>query len=215
MAEISTPRRWLVLVTPPLFALLTMFHPSAHPKDLRGGEIDTWLAVHTGQLVLTVLLGYAVWTLLEGLSGRGAVVARAALPIFMVAFSAFDSVAGLATGWLAHTAEGQTGAEREGTLDAIETLFIDNWLTGNLSVAGGVTAVAWLCVAVGTAVALKRAGADRWTVALAYGSALFLSHPPPLGALGLLALFGAAWRWDRRSRRQPVAQPAALTHLPG
>jgi ABC-type transporter Mla maintaining outer membrane lipid asymmetry permease subunit MlaE len=118
-----------------------------------------------------------------------------------VFFSTFDAVAGLATGWLHHAANRQTGAQQAATLRAADELFNHNWLTGNLSVAGSVTAVAWAVIAIAGAAALRRAGANRLTVALMAASVLFVNHPVPTGTLGMLALFAAAFLWDRRRRK--------------
>ena len=195
--------RILRLGTPLAFAILTLFHPMPDPQDL-GDSTTLWMTVHLLQLVFTVLLGYSIWSLLAGLAGRGAGLARACLPV-MVAFSSFDSVAGLATGWLAQTAKSQTGEEQAATLRAVESLFGDNWLAGNLSVMGAVTAFAWLGVVAGTFAALKKAGADRLTLVAMGFAAFFVSHAPPLGTVGLLALFAAMCRWEKsRSRHQKV-----------
>jgi hypothetical protein len=191
-------RRLVLLGTPPAFAALTLFHPAEHPGHLE--DTTRWMTVHVGQLVLSVLLAYCVWFLLEGISGRAAGVARGTLPVFLVFFSAFDAVAGLATGWLA-------GADHHGVLEAgvadqaITELFDHNWLAGNASVTGGVGGIAWAVVAVSAAVALRGAGADRLTVALMAASLLFMVHPPPFGTIGLLALSAATLRRDRQLRR--------------
>ena len=153
-------RRALVVGTPVVFAGLTLLHPMEDPWKL-GDALDRWMAVHVGQVVLTILLAYSVWLLLSDLAGRSAKVARAALPVFLVAFAAFDAVAGIATGWLAMRADDQTGAAKAASLDAIEYLFADNWLAGNLSILGGLTAVSWMTLVVAAAVALRSAGADR------------------------------------------------------
>ena len=150
----SPARRTLIVATPILFAGLTLLHPVEDPWEL-GDALPRWMAVHVGQVVLTIMLAYSVWMLLDGLSGRGATVARAALPVFLVAFSAFDAVAGIATGWLALRAEDQTGEARLATLEAIEYLFADNWLAGNLSILGGLTAISWMTLAIAAAVALR------------------------------------------------------------
>lgn len=194
--EIGRPRRVVALATPPVFAALTLLHPVEDPWEL-GGALDRWMLVHAAQLVLTVLLGVTVWTLVEGIVSRSATVVRAALPVFLVAFSAFDAVAGLATGWLAMRAQDQSGEARADTLDAIEYLFADNWLAGNLSVLGGVTALSWLTIAVAGAVALRGAGATRGVVAAMSFSVFFASHPAPVGTVGLLALSVAVWRSGR------------------
>jgi hypothetical protein len=192
------------VATPVLFAGLTLLHPMNDPWEL-GDAVPRWMAVHVGQLVLTILLAYSVWLLLSDLIGRSATVARAALPVFLVAFSAFDAVAGIATGWLAMRAEDQTVGARAASLDAIEHLFADNWLAGNLSVLGGVTAVSWVTLAIAAAVALRSAGADRMTVWAMCGAVLFASHPAPIGTIGLLAFTVAAWRWTRRTLPSAVS----------
>ena len=197
-------RRALVLAVPPTFAALTLFHPEEDPHQL-GAGVTQWLLVHTAQLVLTVLLAYAIWILLEGLTGWGARLARAALPVFLVFFSAFDAVAGLATGWLERDAHHHHATEQVTIRGAIDELFNGNWLAGNLSIAGGTSAVAWLALTIGAAVALRQAGAGRLTVTAMAVAVLFANHPPPLGTAGLLALSVAAYTWDRQLRRQHKA----------
>lgn len=202
-ATVTTPptsrsRQALMVATPALFAGLTLLHPVADPWEL-GDALPRWMVVHVGQVVLTIMLAYSVWLLLGGLVSRSATVARGALPVFLVAFAAFDAVAGIATGWLALRAEGQTGGARAASLDAVEYLFADNWLAGNLSILGGVTAVSWMTLVISAAVALRAAGADRLTVSAMSAAVLFASHPAPIGTIGLLAFTVAAWRWSRRT----------------
>lgn len=200
----STPllRRLILVGTPLAFAVVTTLHPTTGtgPGDL-SLPLTRWFIVHGLQVVLTVLLAYCIWILLDGIHNRAATIARVALPVFLVFFSTFDAVAGLATGWLHRTANSQTGAEQAATLRAADELFNHNWLTGNLSVAGSVTAIAWAVIAIAGAVALRRAGADGLTVGLMAASLLFASHPVPAGTLGMLALLAAAFRWDRRRNR--------------
>ena len=208
----SSPLRRLVLLGTPLaFAIVTILHPTtgAGPGEL-GLPVTRWLTVHGLQVVLTVALAYCIWFLLDGIHNRAATTARLALPVFLVFFSTFDAVAGLATGWLGLAANRQTGVDQAGSLRAAAELFNHNWLTGNLSVAGSVTAIAWAIIAVASAVALRRAGADGLTVGLMAASVLFVNHPVPTGTLGMLALFGAAFRWDRR-RNKPTTETAAST----
>jgi len=195
----SLLRRMILLGTPLAYAVVTTLHPTtgAGPGD-PGLPVNRWLTVHGLQVILTVLLAYCIWILLDGIHNRAATIARVALPVFLVFFSTFDAVAGLATGWLHHTANGQTGTEQAATLRAADDLFNHNWLTGNLSVAGSVSAIAWAVIAIAGAVALRRAGANGLTVGLMAASILFANHPVPAGTLGMLALFAAAFLWDRR-----------------
>ncbi len=194
----SLLRRMILLGTPLAYAVVTTLHPTtgAGPGD-PDLPVNRWLTVHGLQVILTVLLAYCIWILLDGIHTRAATIARVALPVFLVFFSTFDAVAGLATGWLHHTANGQTGAEQAATLRAADDLFNHNWLTGNLSVAGSVSAIAWAVIAIAGAVALRRAGANGLTVGLMAASILFANHPVPAGTLGMLALFAAAFLWDR------------------
>lgn len=197
----GTARRWFLVGTPLVFSALTTLHPMVEPWK---GERDQWMLVHTAQLALTVLLGYVVWQLVEGIRSRSATVVRATLPVFLVALSSFDAVAGLATGLLAGRAEDQSGAARETTVAAADYLFYDSWLAGNLSVLGGVTTISWVVISVALAVAVRGAGADRVTVAWLAGAVLFAQHPAPFGTVGLLALAVGAWRSTRPAR---VAAP--------
>jgi hypothetical protein len=121
-------RRLILLGTPLAFAIVTTLHPTtgAGPGDL-SLPVARWLTVHGLQVILTVLLAYCIWILLDGIRNRAATTARAALPVFLVFFSTFDAVAGLATGWLHHTANRQTGAQQAATLQAADELFNHNW----------------------------------------------------------------------------------------
>ena len=211
----STPLlgRLILLGTPLAFAVVTVLHPTtgAGPGQL-GLPVDRWLIVHGLQVVLTVFLAYCIWILLDGVDNKAATTARAALPVFLVFFATFDAVAGLATGWLGRSANSQTGADQAATLRAADDLFNHNWLTGNISIAGSVSAIAWAVTAIAAAVALRRAGADRLTVGLMAASVLFVNHPMPTGTLGMLALFAAAYRWDRHRVKigTGMADPTAI-----
>jgi len=159
-------RRAFMVATPLLFSVLTALHPMTDPWT--DDALGRWMLVHTAQLVMTVPLAYVVWLMVEGIGSRSATLVRLTLPVFLVALSAFDAVAGLATGLLVGHAEEQSGAAREATLAAADHLFYGNWLAGNLSVLGGVAAVAWTVTATSTAVALRGAGADRTARASAH-----------------------------------------------
>ncbi|MEV6492026.1 hypothetical protein AB0M20_25920 [Actinoplanes sp. NPDC051633] len=199
-------RRAILLGVPLAFAALTLLHPQQDPHEL-GSAATRWLVVHALQLILTVLLAYSIWMLLDGLAGRAALLARGAIPAFLVFFSAFDGVAGLATGWLEQDAHHHGTADQATIRAAIDELFNGNWLTGNLSIAGAATAFSWLAITIASAVALHQAGAGGLTVAAMAAASLFASHPPPFGTIGLLAFFLAAYRWDRRRRAFGITGP--------
>jgi hypothetical protein len=68
----------------------------------------------------------AVWRLLDGLSSMPALVSRAALVVWTVFFSAYDSIQGVATGILARQANSLTGEEQAGFARAIDYLVEDS-----------------------------------------------------------------------------------------
>jgi hypothetical protein len=184
----------LVLLAAPLLWLVpALLHPNGDPYAGIAGEADRWLFVHLAQLALVPFLGALVWILLAGLESAAARVARAALVAWAVFFSAFDAVAGIATGVLTRHANGLAGSEREGTIAAIDFLFDDSKLAGGqFSLLGNLGHGSWMVVAIAGAVALHRAGARRAVVVGMLLSVAFAAHSGMGAAIGLVALFVAA-----------------------
>jgi hypothetical protein len=121
-----------------------------------------------------------------------ALIARAALVLWMVFFSAFDAVAEIATGVLARHANSLTGHDRAGIAAATGFLFDDSQLVGGgFSVLGNLGHGAWVVLAITMAVALHRARAPRAAVVAADISVLFAAHSGFPAAVGLIALFTA------------------------
>jgi hypothetical protein len=184
----------LVLLAAPLLWLVpATLHPVGDPYAGIAGETDRWLFVHISQLLLTPFLGVLVWTLLAGLESVAARVARAALVLWLVFFSAFDAVAGIATGVLSRHVGSLAGEEREGVISAIDYLFNDSTLVGGgFSVLGNLGHGSWIVVAIAAAVAFHQAGARRAVVVAMLLSVLFAAHSGVGAAIGLVSLFVAA-----------------------
>jgi hypothetical protein len=184
----------LVLLAAPLLWLLpAMLHPIGDPYAGIAAETDRWLFVHVAQLLLAPLLGALVWMLLAGLESVAARVARTALVLWLVFFSAFDAIAGIATGVLSRHANSLAGEEREGVISAIDFLFDDSQLVGGgFSVLGNIGHGTWMVVAIAAAVAFHQAGARRAVVAAMLLSVLFAAHSGIGAAIGLISLFVAA-----------------------
>src|SRR5215216_4742022 len=151
--ESAPPRpsagRLLVFVVPLVWAGLLLFHPNPEggPFDAIRGVVDRWLFVHVGQIVLTPLLVFAVWRLLDGLDFRSAKVSRAAVVVWAVFFTAYDSVQGIATGLLIRFADADlSGAEQAGVARALDYVVNDSRLAGNISAIGLVGNAAWFVV---------------------------------------------------------------------
>jgi hypothetical protein len=77
--------------------------------------------------------------LLDGIQSVAATVARASLVVWMVFFSAFDAIAGIAVGVLTRYANSLAGEQREAVIGAIDFLFQDSKFAGgnNFSLLGG------------------------------------------------------------------------------
>jgi hypothetical protein len=202
-------RNLLFLVGPLLWAILVVFHPNpTDPSPYEGIKdvVDRWLVVHVGQLVLAPLVFLAVWRLLEGLHSVAATVSRAALVVWAVFFSAYDSVQGIATGLLIRYANGLAGEEQTAVAGALRYLVEDSQLGGNISVLALFGQGSWLVVAIAAAVALHKAGAGRAIVAFTCLSVLVAIHIAP-AAGGMLALFFAGLLRERqRTRRDPLQE---------
>jgi hypothetical protein len=203
---------WVVMFgTPLLWAILSVVHPSGEGDiyaELQD-QVGRWLFVHVAQVVLAPFLALAVWLLLRGIESLAATISRVALVFWLVFFSTYDALAGIATGVLVRQANSVSGEERAGFAEAADFLF-DSHIGGNISwfalVAGG----AWIIVAIAAAVALRGAGANWLTTVAAALSALFAFHAGYAAMVGLIALLVAAFLWERRRVRSGVAPQAAV-----
>lgn len=202
--------RVLIFAGPLLWALLIVFHPNpgeAGPYEEIKDVVDRWLFVHVGQLILTPLLFFAVWRLLDGLSSAPAKVSRAALVVWTVFFSAYDSIQGVATGVLIRHANGLAGEDQAGYARAIDFLVEDSQLAGGVSAVWAVAAASWAVVAIGAAVALNKAGAGKAVVAAACLSIVFAVHVAP-AAIGLVALLVAGVLRERQRTKSALGTSA-------
>ncbi len=187
------PWHLVVLAAPLLWVVLAIVHPDEEGALYEGiaDQANKWIFVHLGQLVLTPLIAAGVWMLLDGIESVAAKVARVALVFWMVFFSAFDAIAGIATGVLTRHANSLTGEERDAVVGAINFLFDDSKLVGgsNFSVLANLGQDTWIVVAIAATVALWRAGVSRLVVGATLLSGLFAAHAGYVAAIGLLALF--------------------------
>jgi hypothetical protein len=189
----TTARRMaplILLAAPLLWIVPATLHPMGEPYAGIADETGRWIFVHVAQLALAPFLAAAVWMLLAGLQSVAARVARAALVAWLAFFSAFDAIAGIATGVLSRHANSLTGEEREGFASAADFLFKDSELVGPL-VLGNLGHGSWIVVAIAAAVALHRAQAPRAAVVAMSLSTLFAAHSGIPAAIGLIALFVA------------------------
>jgi hypothetical protein len=202
--------RYLVYAGPLLWAVLIVFHPNPGGDSPYQGirdDVDRWLFVHVGQLILTPFLFLAVWRLLDGLSSAAARVSRAALVVWTVFFSAYDSIQGIATGILTRWANDLAGAEQAAVARAIDFVVEDSQLAGNISAIGLVAGASWLILAIAAAVALYKAGAGKAVVVATCLSVAVAAHSAP-AAIGFAALFLAGVLRERQRTKSALGATA-------
>jgi hypothetical protein len=71
-----------------------------HPTSLINEDVPTWVVVHIAQLVFAPIVALGILALLKGVQGPTATLSRGAAVLWAAWFSAYDAVAGIATGIL-------------------------------------------------------------------------------------------------------------------
>jgi len=210
------PAELLFLVAVPLaWAVLLWFHPDVpDPDNVYGGlrnEVTTYQIVHIGTLIFIGLMGVALYMLVRDLPGKAATISRLAIGPFVLFYSAWETVIGLATGALVQHANDSPPGERPAVSDTIQSLQ-ENVIVGEFSVAAVVGALAWIVAVIAAAVAVRRAGAPVLATVLLGLSFVVVSHPPPIGPVGLACFAGAVLVLYRSQRAG--ASRTAQTDLP-
>ena len=189
--------RFLVAV-PLAWVVVALVHPqgSGDVYDGLRDEVGLWIGVHLAQPVLAIGLAAVLWTLLLGKRGTAATVARCAIPVWLVSFTAFDSIAGLASGLAIQHANELAGAEQAGAASTAQYM-LDNHFAGSISPVWFTQATTFLTIIIATALVLRSAGASRALfVAMLFG-ALHVFHAGPISAVGLVAITVAVLLADR------------------
>jgi len=157
-----TGLRRLALFGPPLLvAAFEMRHPIAHAPIYPSvaAHMPWWLRLHVANLVLFPLLGLSAWTLLKGVQSRAATFSRVAIAVFIPLYTAFDALAGVATGILVRSTGQMPLAQRI----AAESLLDAYWADGNspngvIYRLAAVSSIAWVVAMLAAAVALNDSG---------------------------------------------------------
>lgn len=174
---------------PPALAVVVLLHRNdpVSAMDL-SGSTTTWIWIHVALLGALVLLAHAVSTLLTGLEGTAARVARAMLPVALVTYAAFDALVGLGTGILVEHAE---------TLGPDAEQLVEHWWsvpTPISTIAAGAQLL-WVTVLGATAIARVTHDAPRFlvpTIAALAATFPFL-HVRPIGLVPIALLAIALW----------------------
>jgi hypothetical protein len=178
---------------PIAWGVLLWFHPNVAAdnvyRDLRD-DVTIYLIVHVGMLIFIGLIGVALYLVVRDLSGRAATISRLAIGPFVLFYSAWETVIGLATGVLVQHANDSPAGQRPAVSDGIQALG-DNAIVGEMGVVGIVGGLAWVTAVIAAAVAVRHAGAPVLATVLLALSAVVVSHPPPIGPIGLACFAGA------------------------
>jgi hypothetical protein len=199
---------------PLAWAVLLLFHPLGEGSVYSGiaDETTTWQVVHAGGFFFIALMGVAVVLLVRDLPGTAARVARIAAPVFVLFYAAYETVAGLTVGAIAQYTNGLPASERSIGSDAIESVN-NNAFVGDPGMLSTIGSLAWVTAVVAAAIAVRRAGAPLAASVLLVLSAITVSHPPPLGPIGL-ACFAGAVAVIYATRHAPVRTPAVAGPSP-
>ena len=210
----TRPQLAFAMGVPLAWAVLLWFHPDVPPDDVYGGlrdEVTTYIIVHVGTLIFIALLGLVLYMLVKDLPGRAARIARVAVIPFVVCYATWETVIGLAVGALVQHANEAPASDRPAIADAIQSLG-DNAIVGEAGVLLTVGALAWAVAVIAAAVAFHSVGAPLMASVLLGLSAIVVSHPPPIGPVGLVCFAGAVAllaRSQRVAATLPTPRPAA------
>jgi hypothetical protein len=201
----STLVRRAVLFGGPLgYIVLGLVHPM---DDLEVGDAaGFYIFLHLIQPFLIALIAIGLWLLVDGLESTAATVVRYSLVAYLIVYSMFDAVAGVATGLIVQEANGMSVADQAAVQRMMDGIG-EHGVLVTLWIGAGVS---WLIPAVAAALAV-RDRVPRWvTAAMVLGAIVFaVGHPIPPGPIGMaLFLVGILWL-ELRPREEPAPEVAA------
>ena len=202
--------RLLLLLAPPLLlAGFTVLHPQPDHNTQALMDASTWfMTFHMIQLGLVGLVAVSVALLADEFGRAGAWQTGIGLGVFLVFFSAYDTLAGIGTGLAMRSVRDLGAAEQDLVFSIVEDWpALDMWVFW-LALAG---TFGWILAVGYLAVTARAAGAPRleWVCIGLAAFFLALGHPAPFGTIAFGCLFVAALIHVRRvsgSHRLPRAQ---------
>lgn len=201
----TTLRRAALFAGPLGYIAVGLVHPVPDPRI--GDPTGLFIFLHLVQPILIGLLAYGLWTLVEGLPGRAARIARFAVVPYALAYTVFETVAGTSMGLMVQEANKLSGADRvvaERMVDNLDAL----WIGYPIYLIAGLSC---LVASVATAFALRASG-RAVTLLIGIGGALFaIAHPFPPGPIGMtLVLAGFALHEFRTSTARDRVEAAPV-----
>jgi hypothetical protein len=202
----GTTRRALILGPPLVVAVYEIFHPNPDVSAEAVMEVAGWFALfHAIQLVLFPLLALSIALLAQNLGVFEHWLTRLGLVLVLVFFSAYDAVAGIATGLAMRDARDLPVAEQNAVFEIVK-----DWpgfepavfAIGAVAVLGMVLALAMLTIG-----ARRRQVGRGPILLLAVATIVAIGgHPFPFGTVAFGCLFLAALWLDRSGYRNETAE---------
>jgi hypothetical protein len=205
--EISTATRRVVLLAPPLLlAGFTVLHPEPDHNVQALSDASTWfMGYHMIQLGLVGLVAVMVFLLADQFHRASAWPTWLGMGVFLVYFSAYDTLAGIATGLAMRSARDLPSSQQEALFDIVHDWpTLEPWVVW-LSILG---TLGWVLALVHLAVVARTARAPRleWLFIGLAGCLLLLGHPAPFGTMAFGSLLVAAVLHEWR-RARVTAEP--------
>ena len=196
---------------PLAWAVLLMFHPGGEATDVYGSardDVTAFLVVHLGMLLFIPLMAVAVYLLLRGVPGTAAKVGRIALIPFVIFYSAWETLQGIANGVLVDQVNAMPAADRDVGAELVQD-FAESPLVRDLGVFAVLGSLGLIVAFIATGVALKREAGAPTSVAVLIGISglLITAHPPPFGPTGLALFIVAVLLFARSQSTAPARAP--------
>ena len=205
----TTLRRALIIGPPLVLAVYEIFHPAPELNAAAVMDVAGWFALfHAIQLVLFPFLVLSIALLAQGLGVFGHWLTRLSLVAVLVFFSAYDAIAGIATGLAMRHARDLPPAEQNAIWETVK-----DWpgFDPYVFAIGAVAVVALAAALAMLFVGARRLGVGRGPLVLLGIAAVAAigGHPFPFGTVAFGALFLAALWLDRGGYGERAAQPNA------
>lgn len=202
----SSARRLLLFAPPLAFAGFTVLHPAPDDNTRALLDASTWfMAYHMIQLFLIGLVAISVFLFADAFGRATAWPTWLGMGMFLVFFSAYDTLAGIGTGLAMRGTQGLEESQQDTVFELVKAWpAADPWVFW-LSIAG---TGGWILAVGYLAVTARAAGAPRaqWILIGLAVAFLMLGHPAPFGTLAFGSLFLAAVIHERQASRIPGRQ---------
>ncbi len=204
----TTTRRVLLLVPPLVLAGFTVLHPQPDHTAQALMDASTWfMGFHMIQLGLVGLVAVSVFVLADQFHRASAWQTCLGMGVFLVYFSAYDTLAGIGTGLAMRSARDLPVAQQEALFDIVQDWpALEPWVfwLSILGTGGWVLALGYLAVVARAA----RASRAEWLFIAAAAFFFLLGHPAPFGTIAFGSLFVAALIHERQTSRVTGLAPS-------